>query len=172
MKIDTNISVEIFNEFDLRVASDSKTLKSFISSESKVENLVISQIQRFLKTKGIDEPLLIIETLLQAYEFNYSSLECVIEQNNYRYEVFVRVETNGEKITFSDYFKPIKVDRREKITSIILDDTIEKIKQDIQYDDYSFLASIISGTGFTQINKLSDQDLENEYNAILDEREI
>jgi len=171
MKIDTNISVEVFNEFDLRVASDSKTLKSFASSESKVEDLVISQIQRFLKTKGIDEPRLIIESQLIAYEFNYSSLECIFKKDNYRYEVFVRVEGNGSKIAFCNYWKPVRANKRDMISSFILEDTIEKIKQDMQYDDYSFLASIICGVGFTQINRLSNQDLENEYNAILDERE-
>ena len=40
---------------------------------------------------------------------------------------------------------------------------------DLENRDESFLAAIISGEGFTQLNRLSDIELEIEYVAILEE---
>ena len=87
-------------------------------------------------------------------------------------EVFVRVEDkNGEKITFPDYWTPeITINRQDKLRTMILEDVIKKIKKDLIYDDESFLAAIISGEGFTQVNRMSDEELESEYNEIILER--
>lgn len=77
---------------------------------------------------------------------------------------------NGEKISFPDYYSSSSsTNRQDKLREILLNDTIDKIKQDLENRDESFLAAIISGEGFTQLNRLSDIKLEIKYVAILEE---
>ncbi len=100
MKIDTMIDITVSNNFGYTVVNDSQTIKAFVSSESKIEDLVISQLQRFLMNKGIEDKT----PRLEAYPTSYSSLEYSAKHNGFNYEVFVRVETEKEKITFDDYY--------------------------------------------------------------------
>lgn len=169
MKIDTMINITVSNLSGYAAVNDSKTIKSFVSSESKIEDLVISQLQRFLKSKGIEDMTL----RLEAYPTSYSSLEYSTQHNGFNYEVFIRVETEKEKISFPEYYAPSTlINRQDEIREVLLNDTIEKIKQDLKIEDESFLAAIIMGVGFTQLSNLGDDELEAEYEAVLDEQEL
>lgn len=65
--------------------------------------------------------------------------------------------------------------REEKINILMAAD-ITAIKIDFQYEDYSYLCSVLQGEGFTQYNNLSDSQLDTElkqvWHKVIDDVEI
>ena len=57
---------------------------------------------------------------------------------------------------------PIQMSREEKI-DLMIDKDIKAIRESILAGDYTFLTAVLSGEGFTPYNKLSDQEIEEEY---------
>jgi hypothetical protein len=166
-KITTTIDLTVSKNLgQTNIRNESKSISAFVSNESKIEDLVISQLKRFLKNQGIGD----MDFSLEANPTNYSSLEFFREYNGYEYQVFIRVENKNKKITFPSYCAPLETtNRRDEIIEILLNDTIEKIKQDLIIKDESFLAAIILGVGFTQIGNLSIDELETEYKAVIEQ---
>ena len=58
--------------------------------------------------------------------------------------------------------RPIQMSREEKI-DLMIDKDIKSIRESILAGDYTFLTAVLSGEGFTPYNKLSDQEIEEEY---------
>ena len=58
--------------------------------------------------------------------------------------------------------RPIQMSREEKI-DLMIDKDIKAIRESILAGDYTFLTAVLSGEGFTPYNKLSDQEIEEEY---------
>ena len=59
----------------------------------------------------------------------------------------------------------MKLTREEKINILMAADIVG-IKSDFQYEDYSYICSILQGEGFTQYNNLSDSQLDVELKDI------
>lgn len=58
-------------------------------------------------------------------------------------------------------------DMKERMVSVILEDTIEKIRNDLYNGDESFLSNIILGNGFAQLYNLDDELLKKEYKEFM-----
>ena len=58
--------------------------------------------------------------------------------------------------------RPIQMSREEKI-DLMIDKDIKSIRESILAGDCTFLTAVLSGEGFTPYNKLSDQEIEEEY---------
>ena len=56
----------------------------------------------------------------------------------------------------------VQMSREEKIDLMINKD-LQSIEESILVGDYTFLTAVLSGEGFTPYNKLSDQEIEEEY---------
>ena len=53
---------------------------------------------------------------------------------------------------------------REEKVNILMAQDIVGIKLDMEFEDYSFLCSILQGEGWTQYNNLSDKQVDMEFN--------
>lgn len=64
----------------------------------------------------------------------------------------------------------MELTKREVSQRVLLDNIIAKIKDDLYLGDESFLASIINGDGFKQINNLTDEELNTEVDELMAEQ--